>query len=74
MDRDLWDCFADSQHEDIDGTNFYGCSGRSSEAVVKWLDDVPIKVWATGDREHIRILEEVLDDVTTVTGLDFPVG
>ena len=71
VDRDLWDCFADTRHEHIDGTNFYGCSGRSSEAVVKWLDDVPIKVWATGDREHIRILEEVLDDVTTVTGLDF---
>ena len=62
VDRDLWECYAHRPQTrvEIEGELFSGCGGWSTETVEKWLNDVPVKVWATGTPTHIAILEAVL--------------
>ena len=74
VERHLWECYAD--REPIPdpwqaGAYLYGCSGWASPTVVKWLNDVPVKVWATGDPQYIETLDEVLNDLSPVLSLDF---
>ena len=74
VERHLWECYAD--REPIPdpwqtGAYLYGCSGWASPTVVKWLNDVPVKVWATGDSQYIETLDEVLKELSPVLSLDF---
>ena len=74
VERDLFECYAD--REPIPdrwqpGAYLYGCGGWRSPTVVKWLNDVPVKVWATGDSQYIETLTEVLNDLSPVLSLDF---
>ena len=74
VERELFECYAD--REPIPdpwqpGAYLYGCGGWRSPTVVKWLDDVPVKVWATGDPQYIETLDEVLEDLSPVLNLDF---
>ena len=73
VDRGLWECYADrpSGGVEIDGEIFYGCGGWSTPSVEKWLNDVPVKVWATGDPDYISVLETVLTDLAPVVDLEF---
>ena len=66
IDRDLWDCYADRPPGGvvIDGEVFAGCGGWGTPTVEKWLNDVPVKVWATGHPDYIAVLETILTELT----------
>ena len=71
--RDLWECYSDRPPGgvEIDGEIFDGCGGWSASTVEKWLNDVPVKVWATGDATHIEVLETVLTELAPTLDLEF---
>ena len=73
VDRDLWECYSDRPPGgvEIDGEIFDGCGGWSAPTVEKWLNDVPVKVWATGDATHIAILGTVLTELAPILDLEF---
>ena len=73
VDREVWECYADRPQErtEIEGELFDGCGGWSTRTVEKWLNDVPVKVWATGDATHIAILETVLMELAPILDLEF---
>ena len=73
VDRDLWECYADrpSGGVEIDGEAFAGCGGWDTPTVEKWLNDVPVKVWATGDSDHIAVLETILSELSPILNLEF---
>ena len=73
VDRDLWECYADRPPGgvEIDGEVFDGCGGWSTPTVEKWLNDVPVKVWATGDLTHIAVLETVLAELAPILNMEF---
>ena len=64
IERDVWECYSHRPPEHV--ANAFqddndGCGGWGPETVEKWLNDVPVKVWAAGDDRYIEVLEEVLD-------------
>ena len=75
VDRDVWECYADRPPEGfaIGPHNDWvaGCGGWVKPTVEKWLNDVPVKVWATGDPTHIAILETVLAELAPILNLEF---
>ena len=73
VDRNLWECYADRPQErtEIEGESFDGCGGWDTPTVEKWLNDVPVKVWATGDPDHISALEAVLMELAPILNLEF---
>ena len=73
VERDVWECYADRPlgGVEIDGEVFDGCGGWSTSTVEKWLNDVPVKVWATGDPTHIAVLETVLVDLAPTLNMEF---
>ena len=73
VDRELWECYRDRPQErvEIGGEFFDGCGGWSGPTVEKWLSDVPVKVWATGDPVYIETLESVLNDLSPVLDVEF---
>ena len=73
VDREIWECYADRPQErtEIEGEFFDGCGGWSTPTVEKWLNDVPVKVWATGDPDHIAALETVLLELAPILNLEF---
>ena len=66
VDRDLWECYADRPSGGVDG-----CGGWGTKTVEKWLNDVPVKIWATGDPTHIAVLETVLAELAPILNLEF---
>ena len=73
VDRKVLECYADRPlgGVEIGGETFEGCGGWRSPTVEKWLSDVPVKVWGTGDSEYIAVLEAVLAELAPVLGLEF---
>ena len=71
--RDLWDCYAHRLPREIElyGEFFAGCGGWGERWVVKWANDVPVKVWATGEQMHLEILDEVLAELSPILNLQF---
>ena len=71
--RDLWDCYSHRPPGgvEINGEIFAGCGGWRSPTVRKWLNDVPVKVWATGDPSYLAILEAVLAELAPTLALEF---
>ncbi len=68
VDRDPWECYLDRPPiKDF----LAGCSGWGTKTVEKWLNDVPVKVWATGDPTHIAVLETVLVDLAPILNMEF---
>ena len=67
VDREVWDCYSDRRPETDTSS---GCFG-GSHTVEKWLNDVPIKVWATGDARHIDALRQVLDELGPMMRAEF---
>ena len=68
VDRVLWECYSDRPPvQDF----LAGCSGWGTKTVEKWLNDVPVKVWATGDPTHIAVLETVLLDLAPILNMEF---
>ena len=68
VDRAVWECFSDRPGIWADDE---GCGGWYSHTIVKWPQDEPVKVWATGDDAYILVLEEVLDELSPLLNLDF---
>ena len=48
-----------------------GCGGWGKPTVEKWLNDVPVKVWATGHPDYIAVLETVLLELAPILDLEF---
>ena len=73
VDRDLWECYADRPPGgvEIDGEVFTGCGGWDPATVEKWLNDVHVKVWATGDPDYIAVLETILSELSPILNLEF---
>ena len=71
--RDLWECYSHRPMKEtvVNGERLDGCGGWKSPTVRKWLNDVPVKVWATGDPAYIDILETVLTDLGPALDLEF---
>ena len=72
VSRQVWECYSDrpSEPSPYDYSR-YGCGGFSSQTVEKWLNDVPIKVWATGDPRHIDMLRQVLSELGPLMRVEF---
>ena len=75
VERDTWECFSDRPDWEATVENDFlgGCGGWTSPTVRKWDADEPVRVWAdpSGDPLYVSILEEALDDLSPVLGLDF---
>lgn len=75
VERDIWECYADREPRPDPwlptGAYQYGCSGWASQTVEKWLNDVPVKVWATGDPLYIEDFRQVLARLASVLNLEF---
>jgi len=76
VDREVWECYIDRPPRgwdlDKDGNLCGTMTSIDGEAVVeKWVNDVPIKVWATGDPLHVSALESALVEISVVSGLEF---
>ena len=69
--RDVWDCYADRERVPGGDEFLYGRSGIGSRTVHRWLNDVPIKVWATGDPQYVSVLESVLAELAPILNLEF---
>ena len=71
--RDVWECYIDGRRGSIVGylDDHSTCGGWYSNTVEKWLNDVPVKVWATGDPDHIAVLETVLVELAPILNLEF---
>ena len=71
--RDLWECYSHRPRQGtvVNGERLDGCGGWGSSTVRKWLNDVPVKVWATGDPNYVYTLETVLADLAPTLGLEF---
>ena len=74
VERDVWECYA---HRPPGGVaprfgrrTVSGCGGWESGTVEKWLNDVPVKYWATGYSEYVPILEEVLMELAPALNLE----
>ena len=75
VDREVWECYADRPPEGfaLGPHNDWvaGCGGWGKPTVEKWLNDVPVKVWATGDPDHIAVLENILSELSPILNLEF---
>ena len=72
VERDLFECYADREHTGgPDDPFLFGCGGWDRETVVKWLNDAPIKVWATGDPLYVESFREALEYMSPFLDLDF---
>ena len=75
VERDTWECFSDRPDWEATVENDFlgGCGGWTSPTVRKWDADEPVRVWAdpSGDPLYVSILEETLDELSPVLGLDF---
>ena len=68
MDREVWECFSDRPGIEADEE---GCGGWYSDTIIKWDQDAPVKVWATGRESYIEILEEALKELSPLLNLEF---
>ena len=68
VERDVWDCFSDRPGWQADQE---GCGGWYSETIVKWDQTRPVRVWATGDDEYIKVLDETLEELSPMLNLEF---
>ena len=76
VDRDIWECFSDRPGEFVyvaSGDRTGGCGGWALKTIRKWDINEPLRVWAdpSGDPRYIRILEEVLNELSSLLHLDF---
>ena len=71
VERGLFDCYADREPSDSSDPLLFGCGGWGSPTVEKWLNDTPIKVWATGDPLYIEDFRSVLETLSPLLNLDF---
>ena len=73
VDREVWECYSHRPREpiQIEGRTYHSCGGWKTPTVVKWLNDVPVKVWATGDPDYVAILKTVLTELAPILRLEF---
>ena len=75
VDRDVWECYADRPPEGFTlGPHndwMAGCSGWGKPTVEKWLNDFPVKVWATGHPDYIAVLETILSELSPILNSEF---
>ena len=64
----VWECFSDRPGIEADEE---GCGGWYSDTIIKWDQDTPVKVWATGRKGYIAVLEEALTELSPLLGLEF---
>ena len=66
--REVWECFSDRPGIQADDE---GCGGWYPDTIVKWDQDTPIKIWATGHKDYVEVLAEVLDELSPLLNLKF---
>ena len=71
VDRDVWECFSDTSYvgTDLRDELGIGCGGWGSETALKWDQDTPVRVYATGRADWEPEFRRMLDDLATVLGL-----
>ena len=73
VDREVWECYSHRPREPIqvEGRTRDSCGGWKTPTVVKWRNDAPVKVWATGDPDYVAVLKTVLTDLAPILRLEF---
>ena len=74
VERAAWECYADRPGMHVPNAfqdDNDGCGGWEATTVEKWLNDVPVKVWAAGDPRYIDILDEVLSELSPLLNIEF---
>ena len=75
VEKDVWECYSDQPdtlESDAERSGYYGdCAGWGNFAGLKWDQDVPVKVWATGLESYIAILRESLEELSPLLDLEF---
>ena len=73
VDREVWECYSHRPREPIqvEGETLHSCGGWRTPTVVKWRNDAPVKVWATGDPDYVAVLKTVLTDLAPILRLEF---
>ena len=70
VDLAVWECYSDKTLSNEERK--FSCSGWGHKPKVeKWLNDVPVKIWAVGDDRYLEILEDVIEYVTPILNLEF---
>ena len=70
VDRSVWECYSDKTLSNEERE--LSCSGWGHYATVqKWENDVPVKMWATGDDRYLALLDKVIDYLTPILNLEF---
>ena len=70
VDLAVWECYSDRTFSDEERN--LSCSGWGKYPnVVKWRNDVPVKMWATGDDRYLEVLDEVIAYVSPILKLEF---
>ncbi len=78
VERDVWDCFSDTSnvypgYEENEAPTFQGigCAGWRRDRVIKWPVGEAVQLWSHGDDLYLEILDEVLNDVTSLLNVEF---
>ena len=73
VDRDIWECFADTSNLRINAPDDVGvgCAGWRKDYILKWPVGESVKVWTSGDEEYKQIFDQVLKDISPVLNLEF---
>ena len=75
VERDVWECFSDMSNVGTvwAGSHGFGCGGWYGRTIKRWDQSVPVRVWANpaGDPRYIRILGEVLEELSPILNLEF---
>ena len=72
VEREVWECYAHRPEGGVPEIDKWteGCGGWGG-TVGKWLNDVPVKYWATGHEHYIVLLEEALMELSPLLNLQF---
>ena len=70
VEQEVWECFSD--REGVTGA-WHPCGGWFYNTIFKWDQDRPVIIWANtaGDPEYIRLLSEVLAELSLMLDLEF---
>ncbi len=74
VDRYVWECYSDRPALTSvagEASRQDGCGGWYFGTAEKWDLDRPVRVWATGHPEYIRILKLMLSDLPSLLNLQF---
>ncbi len=71
VERAIWECFSDVTPHHGTSDIEYGCATFGFHTIKKWDHHQPIKVWSTGPAEYVAVLDDALEYLEPILGVDF---